>query len=538
MEYVEGGDVATLIKNMGPLPLDMARTYFAETTLAVEYLHNYGIIHRDLKPDNLLITSLGHIKLTDFGLSKVGLMNLTTNFYEGDYLKDHYCKEFNDKQICGTPQYIAPEVILRQSYGKTVDWWSMGIILYEFLTSFAPFCGNDPEDLFANVINSEIMWPDDEDELKIPDDAKDLINGLLTHDPLNRLGADGAIDIKKHIFFLHLDWDNLLRNKAQYIPSLKGPDDTSYFDTRSDRYNHDDDYSVNTKNSNNSNENTSSDENKKFQQTPTSSGNNNNNNKNLNNLDDSLTFVNKLNNESFKHANSYDTDTDNELFASFSSCSSKFKICSNNNSISNSPILLNDYKISRNNNQHNIQPSTSSNESRKNSNDIEFKSESNEKANSDEDDVAACAEITDCISKLVLETNQEIVLPKQQDEDYSVEPVKEKLSISLDQEFKTDIQVSSPTDTNLSTTPTPTPALSIENDKLLPSTNIVNNTSKQKYIKPINKSNKNDLSKSYSSAKFNSNKSNRNSFTNASQLTNTPQSINRLSTGSFNYKSK
>ena len=104
MEYVEGGDVATLIKNMGPLPLDMARTYFAETTLAVEYLHNYGIIHRDLKPDNLLITSLGHIKLTDFGLSKVGLMNLTTNFYEGnyakDFMKDHYCKEFNDKQIC------------------------------------------------------------------------------------------------------------------------------------------------------------------------------------------------------------------------------------------------------------------------------------------------------------------------------------------------------------------------------------------------------------------------------------------------------
>lgn len=111
MEYVEGGDVATLIKNMGPLPMDMARTYFAEATLAVEYLHNYGIIHRDLKPDNLLITSLGHIKLTDFGLSKIGLMNLTTNFYEDDdFMRDLYCKEFNDKQICGTPQYLAPEV--------------------------------------------------------------------------------------------------------------------------------------------------------------------------------------------------------------------------------------------------------------------------------------------------------------------------------------------------------------------------------------------------------------------------------------------
>jgi microtubule-associated serine/threonine kinase len=110
MEYVEGGDVATLIKKIGPLGVEMARQYFAETTLAVEYLHNYGIIHRDLKPDNLLITAQGHIKLTDFGLSKIGLMNLTTNFYEGNnlknFMKDHYCKEFNDKQICGTPQVI------------------------------------------------------------------------------------------------------------------------------------------------------------------------------------------------------------------------------------------------------------------------------------------------------------------------------------------------------------------------------------------------------------------------------------------------
>ncbi|RNA15469.1 microtubule-associated serine threonine- kinase, partial [Brachionus plicatilis] len=241
MEYVEGGDVATLIKNMGPLPLDMARTYFAETTLAVEYLHNYGIIHRDLKPDNLLITSLGHIKLTDFGLSKIGLMNLTTNFYEDDdFMRDLYCKEFNDKQICGTPQYLAPEVILRQSYGKTVDWWSMGIILYEFFTSIAPFNGNTPEELFSNVINGEIGWPDDDDELiQIPEDAKNLITSLLTHDPMKRLGANGAIEIKQHSFFNFLDWKNLLRIKAEFIPQLDGPDDTSYFDTRSERYNHD-----------------------------------------------------------------------------------------------------------------------------------------------------------------------------------------------------------------------------------------------------------------------------------------------------------
>lgn len=116
MEYVEGGDVATLIKSIGPLPDELARMYFAETVLALEYLHNFGIVHRDLKPDNLLITLEGHIKLTDFGLSKVGLMNLTTTLLESVLDKD--CTMFQDKQVFGTPDYIAPEVILRQGYGN------------------------------------------------------------------------------------------------------------------------------------------------------------------------------------------------------------------------------------------------------------------------------------------------------------------------------------------------------------------------------------------------------------------------------------
>lgn len=114
MEYVEGGDCANLLKNIGPFPPDMARFYFAETVLAVEYLHSYGIVHRDLKPDNLLITALGHIKLTDFGLSKMGLMSLATNLYEG-YI-DCETRQFSDKQVFGTPEYIAPEVILRYVY--------------------------------------------------------------------------------------------------------------------------------------------------------------------------------------------------------------------------------------------------------------------------------------------------------------------------------------------------------------------------------------------------------------------------------------
>ncbi|XP_028605058.2 microtubule-associated serine/threonine-protein kinase 4 isoform X6 [Podarcis muralis] len=234
MEYVEGGDCATLMKNMGPLPVDMARMYFAETVLALEYLHNYGIVHRDLKPDNLLVTSMGHIKLTDFGLSKVGLMSMTTNLYEGHIEKD--AREFLDKQVCGTPEYIAPEVILRQGYGKPVDWWSMGIILYEFLVGCVPFFGDTPEELFGQVISDEINWPE-KDEAP-PPDAQELITLLLRQNPLERLGTGGAYEVKQHPFFQNLDWNSLLRQKAEFIPQLESEDDTSYFDTRSEKYHH------------------------------------------------------------------------------------------------------------------------------------------------------------------------------------------------------------------------------------------------------------------------------------------------------------
>ncbi|XP_071970039.1 microtubule-associated serine/threonine-protein kinase 3 isoform X8 [Engystomops pustulosus] len=234
MEYVEGGDCATLLKNMGPLPVDMSRMYFAETVLALEYLHNYGIVHRDLKPDNLLITSLGHIKLTDFGLSKIGLMNMTTNLYEGHIEKD--TREFLDKQVCGTPEYIAPEVILRQGYGKPVDWWAMGIILYEFLVGCVPFFGDTPEELFGQVISDDIVWPGGEESL--PADSQDLITRLLRQNPLERLGTGGAQEVKQHVFFRSLDWNGLLRQKAEFVPQLEADDDTSYFDTRSERYHH------------------------------------------------------------------------------------------------------------------------------------------------------------------------------------------------------------------------------------------------------------------------------------------------------------
>lgn len=236
MEYVEGGDCANLLKIIGPLPPDMARFYFAETVLAVEYLHSYGIVHRDLKPDNLLITALGHIKLTDFGLSKMGLMSLATNLYEG-YL-DRDTRQFSDKQVFGTPEYIAPEVILRQGYGKPVDWWSMGIILYEFLIGCVPFFGETPEELFAHTVNDDIEWPAEED-WSVQPEAKDIITVLLQQSPRDRLGTGGSHEVKDHPYFYGVDWNSLLRQKAEFVPQLLNDDDTSYFDSRVDRYNHD-----------------------------------------------------------------------------------------------------------------------------------------------------------------------------------------------------------------------------------------------------------------------------------------------------------
>ena len=140
-------------------------------------------------------------------------------------------------QVFGTPEYIAPEVILRQGYGKPVDWWSMGIILYEFLIGCVPFFGETPEELFAHTVNDDIEWPEEED-WPVPSEAKDIIAALLQQNPLDRLGTAGAFELKEHFYFYGMDWNSLLRLKADFIPQLEDEEDTSYFDTRSERYHH------------------------------------------------------------------------------------------------------------------------------------------------------------------------------------------------------------------------------------------------------------------------------------------------------------
>uniref|UniRef100_A0A7N0RDC6 non-specific serine/threonine protein kinase n=1 Tax=Kalanchoe fedtschenkoi TaxID=63787 RepID=A0A7N0RDC6_KALFE len=241
MEYLNGGDLYSLLKNLGCLDEDMARVYISELVLALEYLHSMNVIHRDLKPDNLLIGSDGHIKLTDFGLSNVGLINSTddlSSIRNGGFMSDEDTmsqeplqKDLGEKHsIVGTPDYLAPEILLGMGHGATADWWSVGVIMFELLVGIPPFNAEHPQQIFDNIMNRDIPWPNVPEELSY--EAKDLIEKLLTGNPVQRLGATGAAEVKKHHFFKNINWDTLARQKAMFIPTAETAHDTSYFMSR------------------------------------------------------------------------------------------------------------------------------------------------------------------------------------------------------------------------------------------------------------------------------------------------------------------
>uniref|UniRef100_A0A453JJZ2 non-specific serine/threonine protein kinase n=3 Tax=Triticinae TaxID=1648030 RepID=A0A453JJZ2_AEGTS len=204
MEYLNGGDLYSLLRGLGCLDEDMARTYIAELVLALEYLHSLNVIHRDLKPDNLLISRDGHIKLTDFGLSKVGLINSTDDLSGPDVStalvgdnqptdaeqRAHKRRQRQKQTAVGTPDYLAPEILLGMSHGPTADWWSVGVILFEILVGIPPFNAEHPQIIFDNIMNREIPWPQVPQELS--SEAYDLIDKLLIENPVQRLGATGA----------------------------------------------------------------------------------------------------------------------------------------------------------------------------------------------------------------------------------------------------------------------------------------------------------------------------------------------------------
>ncbi|XP_076905899.1 putative serine/threonine protein kinase IRE4 isoform X2 [Bidens hawaiensis] len=240
MEYLNGGDLFSLLRNVGCLGEDVARVYIAELVLALEYLHSLGIVHRDLKPDNILIAHDGHIKLTDFGLSKIGLMNRTSDLTRpepneglvsnGQHLENELGVDKRERSAVGTPDYLAPELLLGTEHGYAADWWSVGVILFELITGIPPFNSDHPERIFYNILNAKIPWPSIPDEMSY--EAQDMINKFLIHDPNERLGAHGASEVKAHPFFKGVNWDTLSMQKVAFVPHPSGIDDTSYFVSR------------------------------------------------------------------------------------------------------------------------------------------------------------------------------------------------------------------------------------------------------------------------------------------------------------------
>lgn len=199
LDYLNGGDLYTRILTMGKLKESHTKFYAAEIVLALECLHKNSIVYRDLKPQNIIIDSEGHIKLTDFGLSK-------QDFDEND-----------ENSICGTMKYIAPETISGKKYNHMADWWSLGIIIYRMLTGQLPHPTNVNRRIPYYIVNYAIPIKGD-DFTKY---SQDLLQRLLERKPSKRLGANGVDEIKNHKFFRDINWKRLYKRKvkAPYIPS-------------------------------------------------------------------------------------------------------------------------------------------------------------------------------------------------------------------------------------------------------------------------------------------------------------------------------
>ncbi|KAI8803520.1 kinase-like domain-containing protein [Cladochytrium replicatum] len=207
LSYAQGGELFSFIRKERMLSEDVAKFYCSEVVLALEHLHSLGIIYRDLKPENILLDADGHVVLTDFGLSKVSLDGTRT--------------------VCGTAEYMAPEIIQEQTYDQFVDYWSLGILLYDMLTGAPPFVGPNRKIIMDNIIRKKTNLP-----AYLTPNAKDLVTKLLKKNPTQRLGIQG---IKSHRFFKNTDWVALYEKDPDLIevpfrPNVNDDFDTQYFD--------------------------------------------------------------------------------------------------------------------------------------------------------------------------------------------------------------------------------------------------------------------------------------------------------------------
>jgi len=205
LAFVNGGELFHHLQKEQRFDINRSRFYTAELLCALECLHGFKVIYRDLKPENILLDYTGHIALCDFGLCKLDM-------------KD----EDRTNTFCGTPEYLAPELLLGHGYTKTVDWWTLGVLLYEMLTGLPPFYDENTNEMYRKILQEPLHFPGPE---IVPAAAKDLLQKLLDRNPERRLGAGGAAEIKAHHFFAGIDWRKLLQRK--YEPSFK-PNVVSY----------------------------------------------------------------------------------------------------------------------------------------------------------------------------------------------------------------------------------------------------------------------------------------------------------------------
>ncbi|KAG7158593.1 Serine/threonine-protein kinase Sgk1-A-like [Homarus americanus] len=213
LDYINGGELFFHLQRERVFTEARARFYAAEICCALSYMHSQGIVYRDLKPENILLDAQGHVVLTDFGLCKEGLQNSSSK----------------TATFCGTPEYLAPEILKKQPYSRAVDWWTLGAVLYEMLYGLPPFYSRDTPTMYDAILNKPLKL-----KSTVTQKARDILQGLLQKDPRDRLGAsirDGD-DVKNQDFFKAINWDLVARRgiAPPFIPTVNGRSDTSNVD--------------------------------------------------------------------------------------------------------------------------------------------------------------------------------------------------------------------------------------------------------------------------------------------------------------------
>merc|ERR1719394_434795 len=212
LELVQGGEFFSLLRKTGVLQLPHAAFYASQIVLIFQFLHKNKIVYRDLKPENLLIGKDGYLKLTDFGFAKRLDKNPPRTW-----------------TLCGTPEYIAPEILLNKGHGFSVDWWALGILLFEMFTGNPPFVDENPLRIYQKILDAKVAYPPE-----LPQKAKAFISKLLTPNLSRRLGnlKGGAMDVMMDPFFNGVSWRQVLEKqvRAPYIPHVENDHDTQHFD--------------------------------------------------------------------------------------------------------------------------------------------------------------------------------------------------------------------------------------------------------------------------------------------------------------------